>query len=79
MAKNPNYKAIAEQLKNETDPAIRKSLSDQLYVFNEPLTNEEKDLFGYIDSGYIENNPGIQGNQYASYVGTYYSNTGEIT
>lgn len=78
MAK-PNYFAIAEQLKVETDPTIREQLTSQLYIFTEQLTEQEKDLFGYIDSGYIENNPGIQGNQYASYVGTYYSDLGETT
>lgn len=68
MAKNPNYKAISEQLKSETNPTVRQKLIDQLYVFNEPLTEEEKDLFGYVQSGYIENNPGNDGN---SYVGNY--------
>ena len=75
----PDYLGIAEQLKVETDLDRREQLKSQLYVFTEQLTQEEKDLFGYINSGYIENNPGIQGNQYASYVGTYYSDSGETT
>ena len=68
MANNPDYFAIAEQLKTQTDPVIRQQLRDQLYVFNAPLTRQEKDLFNYIQDGYIEDNPADDGD---SYVGNY--------
>jgi hypothetical protein len=55
---NPDYIAIAELLKTETDVTVRQTLLDQLFVFNEELTEAEKNLFNYIEDTYIENNPG---------------------
>ena len=74
---NPNYFAISEQLKNETDPAVRQQLKDQLYVFEEELTEEEKSLFGYWAIGYIQDDPGYIENEYTSFVGRYFSSSGE--
>jgi len=67
----PDYLGIALLLETETDPAIRASLLAQLYDFSPPsplppgesiedyiLTPEEEELFGYVDNGYVEPNPG---------------------
>jgi hypothetical protein len=78
MAK-PDYNAISEQLKIETDPEVRQELIDQLYTFTEELTEEEKALFGYFSSGYIEDDPGTVDGKFSSYIGKYYSSDGEIT
>jgi len=75
----PDYFAIAEQLKTETDPVVRQELTNQLYTFTEELTEEEKSLFGYFSYGYIENDPGIIEGKFSSYVGKYYSSDGEET
>jgi hypothetical protein len=75
----PDYFAIAEQLKTETDPVIRAQLVDQLYTFTEVLTEEEKALFGFFDSGYIENDPGYIAETFSSYIGKYYGPNGEIS
>jgi hypothetical protein len=81
----PNYLQLAELIKNETDPAKKQELIQQLYVFVETLTDEEKDLFNYINKGYIKDNPGpntfVDNTVYPfdnaqkaeSYVGVYYA------
>lgn len=79
MTTNPNYAVLLQQIAQETDPIIRQQLIDQCYVFNVPLTEAEKDLFNYCSSGYIDKNPGIVGNSFASYVGVYVSDQGEFT
>jgi len=43
------------------------------------LTAEQKEVFEYITPGYVEDNPGIHGNMYASYIGIYFSDTGELS
>lgn len=78
MAK-PDYIAISNQLKTETDPEVRQQLTDQLYTFTESLTEEEKALFGYFSLGYLEDDPGTVDGKFSSYVGKYYSSDGEIT
>lgn len=70
----------------ETNEQINSNL-ELLYTFsgfNEELTEEERDLFNYVSSGYIENNPGSdaynantfypfdENNKSNSYVGVYY-------
>ena len=62
MATNPDYDALFAQIAVETDPVIKQQLIDQAYVFNEPLTAHEKELFAYVYDDYIEDNPGyVQG------------------
>lgn len=79
MAK-PNYASLLAQIAVETDPIAKQALIDQCYVFTEPLTEAEEDLFGYVVRDCFEDNPGEdpQGN-YVSYVGVYFSPTGERT
>ena len=76
---NPNYASLLAQIATETNPTAKQALIDQCYIFTEPLTDSEKELFNYMNSGYIENNPGIVGNSFASYVGIYFSDTVELS
>ena len=76
---NPDYIAIAELLKTETDATVRQTLLDQLFVFNEELTEAEKNLFNYIEDTYIENNPGDVNSVFSSYVGVYFNDEGQST
>lgn len=75
----PDYALLLAQIAATSNTALRVELIAQCYVFTEELTEAEIELFNYVQSNYIEANPGIQGNAYASYVGTYYDTNGEPT
>jgi hypothetical protein len=68
----PNYALLLSQIAQETNPVVKQQLIEQCYVFTEELTEEEIELFAYVQDGYIENNPGLVGNNLKSYVGIYY-------
>ena len=79
MAK-PDYETLLGQIVAETDPTAKKpALEAQCFVFLEPLTEAEKELFAYLDNDYLLFNPGREANSFKSYVGTYFSDTGETT
>ena len=67
MAK-PDYKTLLGLIAAETDPTAKQALIDQCYVFLEPLTEAEEDLFAYSERGYFADNPDDDLN---SYVGEY--------
>jgi hypothetical protein len=87
MAK-PNYQTLLAQIAAESNTVIKQQLIDECYIFTEELTSTEEDLFNYVSSNYIENNPGIEtfiSTQYYpndlslkanSYVGVYYDEDG---
>jgi hypothetical protein len=56
---NPNYASLLAQIAAETDPTTKQNLIDQCYQFVEPLTEDEQELFEYVEFGYIDGNPGI--------------------
>lgn len=74
---NPDYASILAQIAAATDPAAIAALKAQL-VINEPLTEEEKELFEYTAFDYIEYNPGYN-NDFKSYVGQYFDDEGNTT
>lgn len=76
---NPDYAILLAQISSETDPVAKQALIDQCYVFNDPLTNEEKELFSYVEDGYIKFNPGDDQGIYKSYVGKYFGPGGTET
>jgi hypothetical protein len=76
---NPDYETLLQAAAAETDPVLKQQLLDQAFVFNEILTPEDIQLFSYVQDGYIDNNPGIVGNSFSSYVGIYINNEGEDT
>jgi len=47
------------------------------YTFTTVPTKTETERFEYVSFDYIEKNPGIVGNAYKSYIGVYFSDTGE--
>jgi len=79
MTTNPDYATLLGQIAAETDPLIKQQLIEQCSVINEILTEEEIELFNYIESNYIEDNPGERGNSFSSYVGIYINQEGEYT
>ena len=66
---NPDIAGLLQQAATETDPVRKAQLTARAYAVTAPLTDEEKSLFGYLQDGYIENNPGLVGNRQTSYVG----------
>jgi hypothetical protein len=67
MAK-PDYATLLGLIAAETDPTAKQALIDQCYVFLEPLTESEEDLFAYSERDYFADNPD---NALNSYVGEY--------
>lgn len=47
------------------------------FTFTTQPTKDETERFEYVAFDYIEKNPGIVGNSYKSFIGVYFSNTGE--
>ena len=75
----PDYATLLGQIASETDPTAKAALEAQCYVFTEALTAAEEELFGYVNDNYLLFNPGTEANSFKSYVGVYYSDTGETT
>lgn len=66
---NPNYAVLLAQIAAETDPVLKAALIAQCYVFNEPLTDAERELFEYCAFDYVEDNPGyVEGSEGTSYL-----------
>lgn len=65
---NPDYAALLAQIAAETDPVAKQLLIDQAYQFTEELSNNEIQLFEYVDFDYVEPNPGIWQDTSAFYV-----------
>lgn len=47
------------------------------YTFTSAPTKSETERFEYVAFDYLEYNPGLKGNKYDSYIGVYFSDTGE--
>ncbi len=74
---NPDYATLLGQIASTPAGDARDALIAQCYIFNEPLTAEEEQLFDYMNKEYVENNPATVDGVFKSYVGSYYSDTGE--
>ena len=59
--------------------ATRTALEAQCYVFEEPLTDTEKNLFNYVFDDYLTFNPGTESGTYKSFVGIYFNDSGDST
>ena len=77
MAK-PDYETLLSQIAAASG-AAKTALELQCYVFEEELTDTEKNLFNYVSDEYLSFNPGTESETFKSYVGVYYSDTGETT
>jgi hypothetical protein len=77
---NPDYETLLGQIAQETNPVAKQALIEQCYVFEEELTEAEKDLFNYVLNGYIDDNPGYDdADTYVSFVGVYFNDDGDTT
>lgn len=79
---NPDYATLLPQIASETNITEKQRLIDQTYQFNSPLSQGEEDLFAYINSGYIQDNPNATDGTpdvFISYVGIYYDQFGRNT
>ena len=77
MAK-PDYATLLSQIAAASGDT-KTALEAQCYVFEEALTDTEKNLFNYVFDEYLTPNPGTESGTFKSYVGVYYSDTGETT
>ena len=77
MAK-PDYATLLSQIAAASGDT-KTALEAQCYVFDEELTDTEKNLFNYVFDEYLTPNPGTESGTFKSYVGVYYSDTGETT
>lgn len=76
---NPLYAEGLITIASEEDPEVKSLLLAEIYQFLVELTPEEREPFGYMVPDYVENDPGIVGNAFASYVGVYISQEGEYS
>ena len=75
---NPDYATLLSQIAAASG-AAKTALEPQCYVFDEALTDTEKNLFNYVSDGYFLFNPGTDSGTFKSYVGVYFSDTGDTT
>ena len=75
---NPDYATLLASIAAATG-ATRTALEAQCYVFEEPLTDTEKNLFNYVFDDYLTFNPGTESGTYKSFVGIYFNDSGDST
>lgn len=61
---NPDYATLLPLIAAESDPAAKAILEAQCYVFNEELTEAERELFEFHAFDHTENNPGYVDGSY---------------
>jgi|TARA_R100001079_G_scaffold81774_1_gene45214 hypothetical protein len=84
---NPDYATLLPQIAAESDPTAKQALIDQCYVFETTPTVSEQNLFNYMESDYVEDNPGNTDDSssadsstlFSAYAGVYFNNDGEST
>ena len=79
---NPDYATLLPQIAAETDAVKKQALIDECYQFRVPLTQEEEDIFAYINSGYTQDNPNATDgtpDAFISHVGIFYDEIGRNT
>ena len=75
---NPDYATLLSQIAAASG-STKTALEAQCYVFDEALTDTEKNLFNYVSDEYFLFNPGTDSGTFKSYVGVYFSDTGDTT
>ncbi len=75
---NPDYATLLASIAAATG-ATRTALEAQCYVFEEPLTDTEKNLFNYVFDEYLTFNPGTDSGTFKSFVGVYFNDSGDST
>ena len=75
---NPDYATLLSQIAAASG-AAKTALELQCFVFEEPLTDTEKNLFNYVSDEYFLFNPGTDSGTFKSYVGVYFNDSGDNT
>ena len=75
---NPDYATLLSQIAAASGDA-KTALELQCFVFEEPLTDTEKNLFNYVSDEYFLFNPGTDSGTFKSYVGVYFNDSGDST
>lgn len=86
MSTKPNYKDLLAAIAAEQDPVEKQRLIELCFQFVfDDIDEEDKISFSYLRDDYVVPNPGYQPygietqDEYAAYVGVYYSDEGETT
>ena len=75
---NPDYATLLPLIAAASG-AAKTALEAQCYVFDEALTDTEKNLFNYVSDGYFLFNPGTDSGTFKSFVGVYFNDSGDST
>jgi len=75
---NPDYATLLTQIAAASG-AAKTALELQCFVFEEALTDTEKNLFNYVSDEYFLFNPGTDSGTFKSYVGVYFNDSGDST
>ena len=75
---NPDYATLLSQIAAASG-AAKTALELQCFVFEETLTDTEKNLFNYVSDEYFLFNPGTDSGTFKSYVGVYFNDSGDST
>ena len=75
---NPDYATLLPLIAAASG-AAKTALEAQCFVFDEPLTDTEKNLFNYVFDDYLTFNPGTESGTYKSFVGIYFNDSGDST
>ncbi len=75
---NPDYATLLSQIAAASGD-VKTALELQCYVFEEELTDTEKNLFNYVFDEYLTFNPGTDSGTFKSFVGVYFNDSGDST
>ena len=75
---NPDYATLLSQIAAASGDT-KTALELQCYVFEEELTDTEKNLFNYVSDEYFLFNPGTDSGTFKSFVGVYFNDSGDST
>ena len=75
---NPDYATLLASIASATG-AAKTALEAQCFVFDEALTDTEKNLFNYVFDDYLTFNPGTDSGTFKSFVGVYFNDSGDST
>jgi len=75
---NPDYATLLSSIASATG-AAKTALEAQCYVFDEALSDTEKNLFNYVFDEYLTFNPGTDSGTFKSFVGVYFNDSGDST
>ena len=75
---NPDYATLLSQIAAASG-AAKTALELQCFVFEEALTDTEKNLFNYVSDEYFLFNPGTDSGTFKSFVGVYFNDSGDST